>query len=142
MEVADSSTDWVLEGCEYSVIRHAAEPDRPQASPFRQGFSNLAAVFQPRRKRSNRLLEHVDTVRRGVRVSVVSSTSTQPPMIADELRRQADQFVDIVELQPKISRDPAERAARETREPRHMPQFLQRGTTPQGAGADEEESEG
>src|SRR5690349_2475467 len=60
--------------------------------------------------------------RRGVRVSVVSTTSTQPPMIADELRRQADQFVDIVELQPKISRDPAARAAREAREPRHMPQ--------------------
>src|SRR5215475_14384135 len=80
--------------------------------------------------------------RRGVRVTVVSTTSTQPPMIADELRRQADQFVDIVELQPKISRDPAERAAREAREPRHMPQFLQRGTTPQGAGADEEELEG
>jgi uncharacterized LabA/DUF88 family protein len=80
--------------------------------------------------------------RRGVRVSVVSTTSTQPPMIADELRRQADQFVDIVELQPKISRDPAARAAREAREPRHMPQFLQRGTTPQGAGADEEEFEG
>src|SRR5262249_9665925 len=54
--------------------------------------------------------------RRGVRVSVVSSISAQPPMIADELRRQADQFVDIVELQPKISRDPGERAARETRE--------------------------
>ena len=64
------------------------------------------------------------------------------PMIADELRRQADQFVDIVELQPKISRDPAARAAREAREPRHMPQFLQHGTTPQGAGADEEEFEG
>jgi len=76
--------------------------------------------------------------RRGVRVSVVSTTSTQPPMIADELRRQADQFVDIVELQPKISRDPAERAARETREPRH---FLQRGTTQQSAGAGEEEFE-
>ena len=35
------------------------------------------------------------------------------PMIADELRRQADQFVDIVALQPRISRDPVERAARE-----------------------------
>ena len=67
--------------------------------------------------------------RRGVRVSVVSTTSTQPPMIADELRRQADQFVDIVELQPKISRDPSEPAARETRELRHL---LQRGTTQQG----------
>ena len=71
----------------------------------------------------------------GVRVTVVSSTWTQPPMIADELRRQADQFVDIVELQPKISRDPAARAAREAREPRHMPQFLQRPTAPQRAGA-------
>ena len=76
--------------------------------------------------------------RRGVRVSVVSTTSTQPPMIADELRRQADQFIDIVELQPKISRDPTERAARETREPRH---FLQRRPTQQGTGADEEEFE-
>jgi uncharacterized LabA/DUF88 family protein len=76
--------------------------------------------------------------RRGVRVSVVSTTSTQPPMIADELRRQADQFIDIVELQPKISRDPTERAARETREPRH---FVQRRPTQQGTGADEEEFE-
>src|SRR6266540_7096015 len=75
--------------------------------------------------------------RRGVRVTVVSTISTQPPMVADELRRQADQFVDIVELQPKIGRDPAERAAREAREPRdrHTPQFLQRPTAPQPAGA-------
>ena len=49
--------------------------------------------------------------RRGVRVTVVSTISTQPPMVADELRRQADVFLDIVELQPKIGRDPAERAA-------------------------------
>ncbi len=72
--------------------------------------------------------------RRGVRVTVVSTISTQPPMVADELRRQADIFVDIVELQPKIGRDPAERAGREPREPReprHTPQFLQRGTSPQ-----------
>ena len=75
--------------------------------------------------------------RRGVRVTVVSTISTQPPMVADELRRQADIFLDIVELQPKIGRDPAERAAREAREPRerHTPQFLQRPTAPQRAGA-------
>ena len=54
--------------------------------------------------------------RRGVRVTVVSTISTQPPMVADELRRQADVFLDIVELQPKIGRDPAERAPREPRE--------------------------
>ena len=68
--------------------------------------------------------------RRGVRVIVVSTISTQPPMVADELRRQADQFVDIVEMQSKIGRDPSERPAREPREgrePRHTPQFLQRG---------------
>jgi hypothetical protein len=55
-------------------------------------------------------------------------------MVADELRRQADVFLDIVELQPKIGRDPAERAAREPRE-RHTPQFLHRSTAPQRAGA-------
>jgi uncharacterized LabA/DUF88 family protein len=49
--------------------------------------------------------------RRGVRVSVVSTISTQPPMIADELRRQADVFIDLKELQPRISRDPSERPA-------------------------------
>src|SRR5438270_6470673 len=54
--------------------------------------------------------------RRGVRVTVISTISTQPPMVADELRRQADVFVDIVELQSKIGRDPAERGAREGRE--------------------------
>lgn len=50
--------------------------------------------------------------RKGVRVSVVSTISTQPPMVADELRRQADEFVDLVTMQSKIGRDPAERAAR------------------------------
>ena len=51
--------------------------------------------------------------RRGVRVSVVSTISSQPPMIADELRRQADVFIDLKDLQSKIGRDPAERPARE-----------------------------
>jgi uncharacterized LabA/DUF88 family protein len=76
--------------------------------------------------------------RRGVRVTVVSTISTQPPMVADELRRQADVFQDIVELQPKIGRDPAERgerAPRGDREQRHTPQFLQRSAAPQRAGA-------
>ena len=50
--------------------------------------------------------------RKGVKVSVVSTVTTQPPMVADELRRQADHFVDLVDLIPRIGRDPAERAAR------------------------------
>ena len=49
--------------------------------------------------------------RRGVRVTVVSTISSQPPMIADELRRQADVFTDLKHLQLRIGRDPAERAA-------------------------------
>jgi uncharacterized LabA/DUF88 family protein len=66
--------------------------------------------------------------RRGVRVTVVSTISSQPPMIADELRRQADVFTDLVELKSKIGRDPPERPA--PREPRnHAPQSLQRATT-------------
>ena len=50
--------------------------------------------------------------RKGVRVSVVSTITTQPPMVADELRRQADEFGDIVQLVSKIGRDPGERMER------------------------------
>jgi uncharacterized LabA/DUF88 family protein len=42
--------------------------------------------------------------RRGVRVTVVSTTSTQPPTIAEELRRQSDLFTDLIELRPLIAR--------------------------------------
>jgi len=51
--------------------------------------------------------------RKGRKVSVISTLSTQPPMIADELRRQADHFIDLVSLQAKVGRDPAERAQRQ-----------------------------
>lgn len=47
--------------------------------------------------------------RRGVWVTVVSTIATQTPMIADELRRQADEFVDLAQLKLKLGRDPAER---------------------------------
>lgn len=49
---------------------------------------------------------------KGRRVSVVSTLQTQPAMVADELRRQADQFIDLAELEQHICRDPAVRAAR------------------------------
>src|SRR3984957_3818492 len=75
--------------------------------------------------------------RRGVRVTVVSTISSQPPMIADELRRQADVFTDLMELQSKIGRDPSERPA--PREPRHhAPQFLRRSTKTPPRGDDDE----
>jgi uncharacterized LabA/DUF88 family protein len=40
----------------------------------------------------------------GKRVSIVSTLQTQPPMVADELRRQADQFVDLADIEKDIVR--------------------------------------
>jgi uncharacterized LabA/DUF88 family protein len=54
--------------------------------------------------------------RKGVRVSVVSTVATQPPMVADELRRQADEFVDLTHMIGRIGRDPGERAERGLRQ--------------------------
>lgn len=42
---------------------------------------------------------------KGKRVSVVSTLQTQPSMVADELRRQADQFIDLADLEQYIGRD-------------------------------------
>lgn len=49
-----------------------------------------------------RLIEALQ--RKGVRVSVVSTIRSQPPMIADELRRQADNFIELDELRDVIGR--------------------------------------
>ena len=49
-----------------------------------------------------RLVEAVQ--RGGVRVTVVSSVRTQPAMAADELRRQADQFVELADIAPEFTR--------------------------------------
>ncbi len=69
--------------------------------------------------------------RKGVRVTVISTVSTQPPFVADDLRRQADVFLDLVQLAPVIGRDPRERAERLNRcqeerllEPRMLPAQL------------------
>ncbi|HKK37089.1 MAG TPA: NYN domain-containing protein [Paracoccaceae bacterium] len=50
--------------------------------------------------------------RKAVRVSVVSTIRTSPPMIADDLRRQADNFIELEELKEIIGRPP--------RPPRHV----------------------
>ena len=46
--------------------------------------------------------------RKGVRVSVVSTIRSQPQMISDELRRQADNFIELDELRDVIGRPPRE----------------------------------
>ena len=43
--------------------------------------------------------------RHGVRVAVVSTIAVHPPMIADDLRRQADCFIELAELRSNIGRD-------------------------------------
>lgn len=50
--------------------------------------------------------------RKGVKVTVISTVTTQPPMVADDLRRQCDEFLDLSHLQSKIGRDAGERPAR------------------------------
>ncbi|TWG94693.1 uncharacterized LabA/DUF88 family protein [Mesorhizobium sp. J18] len=47
--------------------------------------------------------------RKGRKVSVVSTIQSQPPMISDDLRRQADNFIDLASLKAEVGRDPSER---------------------------------
>ena len=49
-----------------------------------------------------RLVEAVQ--RKGARVTVVSTVKSSPPMVADELRRQADHFVELMDLSQEIAR--------------------------------------
>jgi uncharacterized LabA/DUF88 family protein len=49
-----------------------------------------------------RLVEAVQ--QQGVRVTVLSTIRTQPTMVSDDLRRQADQFMDLAEMAPDITR--------------------------------------
>ena len=47
--------------------------------------------------------------RKGRKVTIVSSIATQPPMVADDLRRQADAFVDLNALKDVVGRPPSMR---------------------------------
>jgi uncharacterized LabA/DUF88 family protein len=49
---------------------------------------------------------------KGRRVSVISTLATRPPMVADDLRRQTDQFIDLADLRDEIGREPSERRER------------------------------
>lgn len=64
--------------------------------------------------------------RRGIRVTVISSIASQPQMCADELRRQADEFVDLTSLREKVGRPPAVRA---TSTPSDVPRYGSRSTS-------------
>ncbi|MAH83660.1 MAG: NYN domain-containing protein [Rhodospirillaceae bacterium TMED8] len=49
--------------------------------------------------------------RKGLRVSIVSTALSQPPMVADELRRQADNYIELNTLRGCISRNEIEGAS-------------------------------
>jgi uncharacterized LabA/DUF88 family protein len=53
--------------------------------------------------------------RKGMRVSVVSTIKSTPPMASDDVRRAADNFVDLTELAALVGRPPRERAATDDR---------------------------
>ena len=80
-----------------------------------------------------RVIESVQ--RRGVRVTVVSSTVTQPPMIADELRRQADHFLELKALENAFLRP--RRPARSADDDRADPEADDRMDDPEDEAADE-----
>lgn len=67
--------------------------------------------------------------RRGVRVTVISTFRTSPPMVADELRRQADTFVELQDITKFIARE-----SRREQDADDMPDFVKkpvpRGPTP------------
>lgn len=78
-----------------------------------------------------RLVEAVQ--RKGVRVTVVSTLETQPPMIADELRRQADEFIELADIEPRIARrqaDPGPAARDPAPAPAMADPVMPRGATP------------
>ena len=100
-----------------SVMTPGAQPQRPTVvissatRPVLETFNGLPAVLT---SRDTQLYREVFALQhKGKRVSVVSTLATQPPMVADELRRQADQFIDIADLQDEVFRDPAERQQRD-----------------------------
>ena len=84
---------------------------------------------------------------KGKRVSVISTLQTQPPMVSDDLRRQADQFIDIADLEANIGREASgsgggPRMVREPREarpfaPRATPQYGSRDSAPAFAEGDD-----
>jgi uncharacterized LabA/DUF88 family protein len=65
-----------------------------------------------------RLVEAVQ--RKGKRVSIVSSIRTSPPMVADELRRRADNFIELDDLRTQIGREPGTRPAARNGESAHQ----------------------
>ena len=68
-----------------------------------------------------RLIEYAQG--EGCRVTVVSTINTNPPMVADELRRQSDMFIDLADLEKTISRGPTREAQQAPAEADYADEF-------------------
>ena len=62
-----------------------------------------------------RLLEDVQAL--CVRTTVVSTNKTTPPMVADQLRRMADIYIDMVDIAPDISKSNSKTSSKPTSKP-------------------------
>lgn len=93
-----------------------------------------------------RLIEAMQS--KGVRVTVVSTIRTSPPMVADEIRRQADEFLDLLDIAPEIERRMPERPSEPPRQmrdpgPRREPEaFAGRDQNDDDRDDDDEDEDG
>lgn len=83
-----------------------------------------------------RLIEAMQA--KGVRVTVVSTIRTSPPMAADEVRRQADEFLDLLDIAPEIERRMPDRGPEGPRMGRPEPRRVNYGVRDDEAREDEE----
>ncbi len=110
-------TDWLAYNG-YTVVTKAAK-EFVDAAGHRKIKANIAIELAVDMLEMVRRVDHlvlfsgdgsycrlVEAAQRGgSRVTVVSTVSTQPPIVADELRRRADVFIDLEELRHKIGRN-------------------------------------
>jgi uncharacterized LabA/DUF88 family protein len=68
-----------------------------------------------------RLVEAIQ--RKGVRVTVASTVKSNPPMIADELRRQADFFIELKDIRNKVGRQSGQKDSDEYEEYEEYEEF-------------------
>src|SRR5215470_16627773 len=83
-----------------------------------------------------RLVEAVQ--HKGKRVSVVSTIRSTPPMVADELRRQADNFMELAELMPQIARSHGAREAARSAREEHAGRYAREPHALSHSGGDDE----
>ena len=81
--------------------------DPPAAGTWLTGVAHLAGTEIPISGRVHRV--------QGKKVTVASTVRPQPPMIADDLRRQADHLLELTELAERVGRPPSERPQRPVR---------------------------